>query len=75
MKITKTYNWNRRDFTYDAKCEGCGTEIVNRSGYDDDNYYNNVIPDKKCPSCGKSSNDMGTADEPQTPRYDPYLTM
>ncbi len=56
MKIIKTYNWNRRDFYYDAKCEHCGNVTTKNSGYDDDNYYNNVVPEKKCTSCTESTN-------------------
>ena len=47
MKIIKTYNWNRRDFYFDDQCEHCGAETKNNSGYDDSNYYNNVMADKK----------------------------
>lgn len=75
MRITKTYGWNRRDFSYDAKCEHCGHTERNRSGYDDSNYYNNVVPGSKCPACGESSNSKAAADgAPDTvtvPRYDP----
>ena len=56
MKITNTYNWNRRDFCYDAKCEHCGHQQKESGGYDDSNYYNNVVPDLKCNACGESSN-------------------
>ncbi len=74
MKITKTYNWNRRDFYFDATCEHCGAVEKDNSGYDDDNYYNNVMPNRKCKSCGESSNSKGTA-ESTTPRYNPTITM
>lgn len=55
MKIIKTYGWNRRDFHYDCTCEHCGAVETNRTGYDDDNYYRNVVPDIKCKKCGESS--------------------
>lgn len=78
MKITKTYNWNRRDFSFDSECEHCGYEQKGvRNGYDDSNYYNNVIPAMKCKQCGESSNSKAT-DEPGTviiPRYDPNIVM
>jgi hypothetical protein len=74
MKITKTYNWHRRDFSYDAKCENCNKVEKDRSGYDDDNYYNNVIPNWKCKGCGKSSNDIG-AHEFIAPKHDPFKVM
>ena len=78
MKITKTYDWSRRDFSYDAKCEHCGNEQKHRSGYDDSNYYNNVIPNMKCRKCGESSNSKPIDDAPKTvtiPRYDPHVVM
>lgn len=63
MKITRTYSWNRRDFSFDAKCEHCEHEQKNAgSGYDDSNYYNNVIPSMKCKSCGESSVSKPTDD-------------
>ena len=77
MKITKTYNWNRRDFTYDATCEHCGNIAKNKSGYDDSNYYNNVMPQVKCDKCGESSESKET-DAPKTivvPRYSHNLVM
>jgi hypothetical protein len=55
MKITRTYGWYRRDFSYDAKCEHCGQEDKNLSGYDDSNYYNNVVPTIKCSKCKETS--------------------
>ena len=74
MKITKTYSWNRRDFSYDAKCENCGHETKSDSGYDDDNYYNNVVANSKCPSCKHSSVDLGT-EEIIKPKHDPNVVM
>jgi Zn finger protein HypA/HybF involved in hydrogenase expression len=74
MKITKTYSWHRRDFCYDAKCENCNHETKDNSGYDDSNYYNNVIPNWKCPKCGESSNSLGTKVE-VAPKYNPNIIM
>jgi hypothetical protein len=76
MKITRTFDWCRRDFSFDAKCENpdCGEQISSRGGYDDDNYYNNVIPNLKCKKCGKSSVEMGTFEKEPT-RYDPNVVM
>ena len=77
MKIIRQYNWNRRDFCYDMKCEHCDHIVKNRSGYDDDNYYNNVMPQIKCPKCNESS-DSKQSEELQTkviPRYDPNFIM
>lgn len=77
MKITKTYNWSRRDFCYDTKCEYCGHEEKHGGGYDDANYYNNVVSNQKCKQCGESSNSKAT-DEPKTvvvPKYDSNIVM
>ena len=78
MKITKTYNWSRRDFSYDAICEHCGNIEKNGLGYDDDNYYNKVIPILKCSKCGESTNSKSIENVPKTvviPRYDPDIEM
>lgn len=61
MQVVKRYNQNRRDLTIDMECEGCGNTETDHSAYDDSNFWENVIPDKHCSSCGKSSNDMGNA--------------
>ena len=71
MQITKRYAWNRRDFLFDATCEQCGHVSSNIDGYDDEYYYNNVMPDMKCGKCGESSNSK-TTDALQTrvtPKY------
>ena len=56
MKIIETYSWSRRDFLYDAECEHCKRISKRNTGYDDSNYYNNVLPDIKCQNCKESSN-------------------
>lgn len=54
MKIKIIINQHRRDFTAIYECEHCGfTE--KGSGYDDDNFHQNVIPKMKCEKCGKTS--------------------
>ena len=77
MKLTKTYGWLRRDFSYDAICEHCGNEEKNISGYDDTNYYENVIPGMKCKKCGESSKskDSGEVILCNSPRYDSRAVM
>ncbi len=77
MKIKKTYNWNRRDFCFDTTCEHCGSEEKNHSGYDDTNYYNNVVPDMKCQKCGESSNSKGTSEirTVVVPKYNENVVM
>ncbi|MDV3426980.1 MAG: hypothetical protein LIR50_07320 [Bacillota bacterium] len=57
MYILKILNQYRRDFTAIYKCENCGNE-VKKSGYDDRNFHDNVVPDMKCDKCKKSSNDL-----------------
>lgn len=59
MEVIRRYNYNRRDCWIDVKCESCGHEIINMSAYDDRNYWDNVIPNKKCPECDKSTMDLG----------------
>lgn len=54
MKVISTYNHVVNDCTMDCLCEFCGHIDVDKSAYNDDNYINNVVPERKCPSCGKS---------------------
>lgn len=78
MKITKTYDWMRRDFSFDAECEHCGNIEQNHSGYDDSNYYNNVVPKMKCGKCGESSNSKkieGAVNSIVIPKHDPSIVM
>lgn len=77
MKITKTYNWNRRDFYFDAECEHCGNVDKDNSGYDDSNYYQNVVQNMKCSKCLESSNSK-ESDLPKTimlTKYNENLIM
>ncbi len=67
--ITSQY---RRDFTAVMKCEHCGAEEINKYGYDDANYHNNVIPTMKCKSCEKSAGDEYI---PQTTKYPEHLQI
>lgn len=55
MIIKKKLRQHRRDFTAIYECEHCGYTHEG-SGYDDANFHDNVIPDRKCPKCGESSN-------------------
>jgi len=75
MKIIRTYAWNRRDFSYDAKCEECGHESTGHEGYDDRNYHDNVIPDMKCEKCGRSTNDTGKTPQKTDLKYDENITL
>lgn len=70
MKIIRMRDQNRRDFWADYECEGCGNIEINISGYDDRNFHDSVIPNKKCKQCGKSRNDLGIVEELTQTRYD-----
>lgn len=52
MKIKTIISQNRRDFTADYECEHCN-HIERKSGYDDYNFHNNVVPKMVCKKCGK----------------------
>ena len=58
MKVLKIYNQHRRDCWVDVECENCGHKKTIKTAYDDRNYWDNVIPNIKCPVCGKSTNDL-----------------
>ena len=75
MRITKRYNQNRRDLTIDLKCENCDHEEINGYAYDDRNYWDNVVPNKKCSECNKSSNDLGEKKEYMTTKYPEGYTV
>lgn len=69
MKITKITWQHRRDFDADVQCEFCDNRERLESGYDDDNYHRNVVPNIKCKKCEKSTiSEKGVIDEVQT-RY------
>jgi len=69
MKVIKRYNQYRRDLTIDVECEGCGSKSTIEDAYDDDNYWRNVVPNFKCKSCEKSTNDLGIKDFDTHTRY------
>ena len=77
MKIIKTYNWNRRDFCFDAECQHCGHKETNHYGYDDSNYYQNVVPNMNCSKCGESaiSKPLDEPIEIRATKYDPNITI
>ena len=62
MKIARITSQNRRDFYAVYVCEGCGHEYEDY-GYDDRYFHDTVVPEKKCPACGKSRNDLGVVGE------------
>ena len=56
MKIKEIKSQCRRDFTAIYECEHCAAEREG-TGYDDAYFHNNVIPEMKCESCGKSASE------------------
>lgn len=69
MKIKSRGEQHRRDFRWVGKCEFCGHEQEEHNGYDDRNYYDNVIPDIECEKCGKSTNSEGGTIDKIQPKY------
>jgi len=59
MKVLRKYDQYRRDCKCDLECENCGHKETGKSAYDDRNFWDNVIPNRGCGKCGKSSNDLG----------------
>ena len=55
MELLRTYAHMRNDFRADYRCEHCGYEMYEKSGYSDANYFNKVIPNAICPKCKKNS--------------------
>jgi len=72
MKVTNKYGQMRRDCYVDLECEGCGTVEKNLRAYDDRNMWDNVVPNYKCPKCGKSTNDLGVKKEHIETKYADY---
>ena len=54
MKIKEITSQYRRDFNAIYECEHCG-DTYNGDGYDDANFYENVIPKMTCFKCGKAA--------------------
>lgn len=71
MKIERFIYQHRRDFKAIFKCEHCGHE-EEKSGYDDANFHNNVIPSMKCGNCGKTA---GEDYRPLTTKYPEWMQV
>ena len=69
MKIKEIKSQHRRDFYAIYEGENCGHITDKKSGYDDRNFHDNVIPTMKCEECGKSRNDLGITGEKTQTRY------
>jgi len=65
MHIKRILSQNRRDFRAIYECEHCGYTYEG-IGYDDSYFHQEVVPNKKCPKCGK------TADENYRPLQTKY---
>ena len=71
MKIKKINSQNRRDFYATYICEHCGHE-KDSSGYDDQFFHTEVIPNMVCEKCGKKA----TVEYiPQQTKYPEYMTV
>ncbi len=72
MKVIKKFNQHRRDLYAELECENCGNKEVDEYAYDDRNYWDNVIPERKCEKCQKSTNDLGIAVERVATKYSDF---
>lgn len=55
MKLLKIISQNRRDCRANIQCEFCNNVENDRSAYDDRNFWANVLPQRKCEKCKKST--------------------
>jgi len=71
MKLIEIISQHRRDFKGKYKCEGCGNIEQDKSmdSYDDRNFHDNVIPNRKCEKCGKSTIDLGIVPQCVNTKY------
>lgn len=69
MRIKEMISQSRRDFTAIMECEFCEHTDKNESGYDDDYYHSNVIPNMKCKRCGHSTISKGGEIIAQATKY------
>lgn len=69
MRIKRIISQHRRDFYADYECENCGYMQIDKPGYDDGNFHENVIPKMKCSNCGESANSLKTDYRPLTTKW------
>ena len=69
MELLEITRQTRRDCRMNIKCEGCKNEEQNVSAYDDRNFWDNVLPNMKCPECEKSRNDLGSDKQSIATKY------
>ena len=68
MRIKQILSQHRRDFRAVFVCPFCGHE-EERSGYDDANFHENVVPALKCEKCGKTEKSEDKMYRPLMPKY------
>jgi len=71
MRLKEVIWQNRRDFSGIYECEKCG-HSKKMSGYDDNNFHQNVSPNWKCEKCGKSTNSLGLKAVSVKTKYEPW---
>lgn len=54
MRIKEIISQYRRDFTAIYECEYCG-HTYKDTGYDDDYFHREVVPNMECPKCEKKA--------------------
>lgn len=54
MRIKEILRQVRRDFVAVYECEHCGL-LDEMTGYDDENFHVNVVPNMACKKCGKKA--------------------
>jgi hypothetical protein len=69
MRLIEKKDQMRRDFTGVYECEGCGFIKEIYGCYDDDYFHTQVMPDRDCDKCGKSTNSLGVKKERVLTRY------
>lgn len=74
MKLIKVLRQHRRDLVIECECEGCG-ERIQTSGYDDANFWSNVVPNFKCPKCGESTKSLGLNAKEIKTRYPQHMVV
>lgn len=77
MKLIQITSQHRRDVWMDLECENPECKAVEKkvSGYDDRNFWDNALPDKKCTKCGCSTNSLGLGAAPVETKYPDYLQV
>ena len=64
MQVKKIDKTSDNDICCHLKCEFCGSEQC-QYGYDDEYYFNQVVPEIKCLNCGRSTRRKISEIEPE----------